>query len=61
MINKYLDYKRRKALDEQARSLWLQAAYEAIYDADKSVEEVVGRANVLLAHFYETFYRSKSS
>lgn len=61
MISKYLDYKRRKALDEQARSLWLQAAYEAIYNTDRSVEEMVGRANVLLTHFYETFYRSKSS
>lgn len=60
MIRKYLDYKRRKALDKQARDLWVDTFSTVNYkglDKDKGITD----AHEAVKAFYAAFYPNHTS
>lgn len=60
MIRKYLDYKRRKELDEQARDLWVDALRNANYkDLDNA--KGIADAHEVVKAFYAAFYPNHTS
>ena len=60
MIAKYMDYRRRKELDKQARSLWLDT-FATIHYKDVDEEKGISHSNIAVRAFYDAFYpRSKS-
>lgn len=60
IIKKYLDYKRRKELDKQARDLWVDT-FSTIHYKDVDKEKGISHANGVVAAFYDAFYpRNKS-
>lgn len=55
MIKRYMDYKRRKELDKQARDMWIDLIHTGKYK-EADVTEVLCFANEALTMFYDTFY-----
>lgn len=55
MISKYLDYKRRKELDKQARDMWADLIRTGKAFGE-DVTETTAYANTALAAYYDAFY-----
>lgn len=55
MIAKYMDYRRRKELDKQARDLWVDT-FSTIHYKDVDEEKGISHANGVVMAFYEAFY-----
>lgn len=60
MIAKYMDYRRRKELDKQARDLWVDT-FSTIHYKDMDEEKGIGHANGVVRAFYAAFYPNHKS
>lgn len=55
MIERYMDYKRRKELDKQARDMWIDLIATGRYKGQDAAETLT-YVNTVLTAYYDTFY-----